>query len=322
MNRFTLLLGIGIFLFSCNNDLKKSVYEPLSQEVIDRETQKNSTFKSFYETVRIKADTIYNPIDSFPQFLKLEYGTLWELEKEMSKRIDELENDFKRKEEWDNQFLNDIEKFRLDSIKFRNLIRENYYKNFVRIEVKGVETKIEWGNTMVYVPLEFTPINNNIIRKIGGSLSFVPIGDKYDTLSFAGNTSKLAAFFSFTGNTKGKFKNTASTVSKEFYGIEGLPIEIIQQKYNIVFHPTELVIEDRFVDVSMSEIPYIFRRYLETNDSFDKEFYIKEYLNKDYKSYKTFVDDLVTTEMRNKFPLEVEFYLEGWAEYYKRKFKY
>lgn len=317
MNRLTIFLILALIQFSCSNDLKKSVFEPLDQVIITNQIKEDTTFKKFYENTRKLADSVFIPKESFFEYQEIQYSSLWQYEKDSEKTYQDLIKDEKSRVEWENLFSSDLERFDRDSIKYINYIKENYYKNFVEIEPQKIYEQLDWTSFNTYVTLIFTPKNGNTIRKFSGTVHFVPIETEYDTLSRLLNSSRMYAHFFYKGNSKNNFQHYASTSSKELNKIEGLPMDIIKQKYNIVFYPIELVIEDRFIDVSFEEIPNDIRSYLLDDLNFYKESYIKQNINKEYFDFYNYIWNKVSEEMNLKYPLESKFIKEGWDKYYE-----
>lgn len=316
MKKIYLFPILALYLVSCSNELKKNILEPLSEEVLESESNKDTTFKDFYENIRLLTDSVFVPKGEFTKYKDLQYYSFWELEKASRKRYQELEIDENINTEWINLFGKDIKKFQEDSIKYFNHIKENYYKNFVEFEPIEVYRKKDWISFNTYVTLKVIPKNNNTIRRIMGDVYFLPKITEYDTLSSLLLPSRKSAFFTYNGNSKNDFSINARNTSNELIDVIDLPIEIIKQKYNIEFYLSELVISDKYIDVGFEKVPYSMKRYYSSLSSFDKEYYINEEINKSYKSKRNYISDLINSELKPVYKLEYDFYEKGWKEYF------
>src|SRR5690606_27880498 len=108
-----------------------------------------------------------------------------------------LQNDGGVKDDWRLKFGDDIDKFKSDSLRFSNYIKENDYHNFVEIEVSRIYEQTVWVRQNNMVDLIFTAKNGHGIRKISGYVYFLPKEVKFDPLKSYYPMEKQA-YFSFS----------------------------------------------------------------------------------------------------------------------------
>jgi hypothetical protein len=312
---FFLNLIFSFCLFSCKNELKVSVFEPLPSEVIKSYTIQDSTFLEDYEFIRLLADSVFVSKSASPQFAALDYSTLFEFVNIRKTEFEKLKDSKEFNEKWLNLFGNDIEKFESDSLKYLNYILENDFHNFIEIEVQRVSKKTAWVNSYTSVDLIFKPKNNTGIRKIQGYVYFLPKSEKFDSLDFSAAAVGKSAYFSFSGFSKGVFRDFALDTQRNLYDLEDLSGDLIKQKFNIHFMVHELVIDDRFIDTDFEEVPTIMKEVLRGKYSFYKDLYIKDNINSDFKDIMQFNFDSANRIAKVKYPLAAQFLETGNQKY-------
>jgi hypothetical protein len=321
MKMRNILILLLVILSSCENQLKKTIFEPLPAEIIQKYALEDSTFSDKYKIIRTYVDSIYFSKTNFPQYSSLTYSDLFNyfdfFEKE-NKNLNESED---LKKLWENKFGGDIQKFKEDSIKFHNYILENDYHNFLEIEVQKVSRKTSWLNSYTSVDLTFKPKRNIGIRKISGYVTFLSKTEKFDSLDVSAVIIGESAFFGFSGFSKGVFNGSTIKSIKDLSYLEDLTVDLIKQKYKIHFLVTDLVVEDRFIDTDFEEVPYEMKEVLRAEYKFYKEFYISEHINSNFKAFPIFSNDSAFSIAKNKFPLVVDFFTNGEDKYYELKSK-
>jgi hypothetical protein len=313
------LILISIFLVSCENPLSKSIFEPLPPEIIQKQSLQDSTFIGEYEYIRKLADSVFISKSVSPQYSSLEYSDFFDFYEKGNKEIMDLKESEATKELWIKKYGLDIEKFRQDSIKFHEYILENDYHNFLDIELLKIYEKRIWVSRYTYLDFMFKPKNGVGIRKIAGYIYFFPKSEKYDSLSITQQEPKKAAFFSFTGYNKKDFKYSGSSNGYELSDLEGIPVEILMQKYDLRYRIHELVIDDKFIDSRFDSVPYSMKEVFIGKYPFYKEFYIQEFVNPNFKEFSRFVSDSAFNTTSVNFPLVSEFLRSGSDKYNKLK---
>jgi hypothetical protein len=310
-----------LILSSCENQLKKTIFEPLPPEVIQKYAIEDSTFLDKYGIIRTYVDSIYFSKTNFPQYSSLTYSDLFNYFDFFEEEYKNLNESEEVKYLWEKKFASDIQKFKEDSIKYHNYILENDYHNFVDIEVQKVSKKTSWLDYYTSVYLIFKPKNNIGIRKISGNVVFIPKTEKFDSLDVAATIIGKSAYFGFSGFSKGVFySSTIKSIANLSY-LEDLTVDLIKQKYNVHFLITDLVIEDRFIDTDFEEVPIEMKEVLRAEYKFYKEFYISEHINSNFKAFPIFSNDSAFSIAKNKFPLVVDFFTNGEDKYYELKSK-
>ena len=230
------ILFLLLLIFSsCQNQLKKTIFEPLPAEVIQKYTLEDSTFSEKYGIIRTYVDSIYISKTIVPQFSPLTYSDFFDYLDYFEDEYKVLRESEEVKKLWKKQFAGDIQKFNLDSIKFRNYILENDYHNFLEIEVEKVSKKTTWLNSYTSFDLIFKPKNNIGIRKISGYVTFLPKTEEFDSLDYSTPILGKSAFFSFSGFSKGVFNVFTTESNKDLSYLNDLTVDLIKQKYKIHF---------------------------------------------------------------------------------------
>jgi hypothetical protein len=321
MKMRNILILLLLILSSCENQLKKTIFEPLPPEVIQKYTLEDSTFLDEYGVIRTYVDSIYFSKTNFPQYSSLTYSDLFNYINFFEEEYKKLNESEEVKKLWEKKFENDIQKFNEDSIKYHNYILENDYHNFVDIEVQKVSKKTSWLNSYTSVDLIFKPNRNIGIRKISGYVVFIPKTEKFDSLDVAATSIGKSAYFGFSGFSKGVFySSTIESIANLSY-LEDLTIDLIKQKYNVNFRVIDLVIEDKFIDTDFEEVPWEMKEVLRAKYNFYKEFYISKYINSNFKAFPIFSNDSAFNIAKNKFPIEVDFFTNGEDKYSELKSK-
>lgn len=311
-------------LFSCKNDLKVSVFEPLPSSIVSDYSKQDSSFFENYEYVRMLADSIFISKKESPEFADLDYSEVFDFENTRKTEFLKIKDSQALKDRWESFYKNDLEKFKIDSIKYLNYIKENDYHNFLEIEVRKVYEKRVWVNSYTYVDLLIKPKNNFGIRKITGYVYFLPKEEKFDSLEVIMlSRHKENAFFSFSGYKKNQFNEEALDSQNNLDKILDLPVDLIRQKYNIHFSLSDLVIDDKFIDSDFSEVPNEMIQVFQGKYSFYDEYYIKRYINQEFKNFTQFVYDSAFQKAKIESPLVGKFFEIGNQKYSeKEKAKY
>lgn len=318
--RNTLILLL-LILSSCENQLKKTIFEPLPSEVIQKYALEDSTFLDEYGIIRTYVDSIYFSKTNFPQYSSLTYSDLFNYFDFFEEEYKKLNESEEVKKFWEKKFASDIKKFKEDSIKYHNYILENDYHNFLEIEVQKVSRKTSWLNSYTSVYLIFKPKNNIGIRKIYGYVTFLPKTEKFDSLDVAASIIGESAFFGFSGFSKGVFYSSSLETHKNLSYLEDLTIDLIKQKYKIHFLVTDLVIDNKFIDTDFEEVPYEMKEVLKGKYSFYSSTYIANHINSNFKEFYIFSNDSAFSVAKNKFPLVEDFLTNGEDKYYELKSK-
>lgn len=318
--RNTLILLL-LILSSCENKLKKTIFEPLPPEVIQKYALEDSTFLDEYWIIRTYVDSIYFSKTNFPQYSSLTYSDLFNYFDFFEEEYKKLNESEEVKKLWEKKFASDIQKFKEDSIYFHEYVLENDYHNFLEIEVEKVSRKTSWLNSYTSVDLIFKPHRNIGIRKISGYVSFLSKSEKFDSLDVFPVILSKSASFSFSGYSTGVFKDAAIDYGRDLSYLEDLTNDLIKQKYNVHFYVNELVIEDRFIDAKFEEVPYQMKDVLRGAYSFARESYISNHINSNFKEFYIFSNDSAFSVAKNKFPLVEDFLTNGEDKYYELKSK-
>ncbi|EKB47288.1 hypothetical protein [Cecembia lonarensis] len=310
------LIFISIIFFSCKNDLKVSVFEPLPNEVVLKHIQQDSLFNDFYKNVRKLSDSVFISKSNFPQFSSLQYYELYNSQKEYNENVKKLFTDQNVRKKWLEFFGRDLEKLKSDSLKFLNYIKENDYRKFVDIEPLKVYKIQPLGQVHYFIDLSIKPKNGLGIRKLMGNVYILPKSEIFDSLKI-NSIFYNEAFFSFTGYEKNKFILSARNSNGDFYRFSDIPVEVISQEYNFHFKITDLVVDDKFIDPSFKNIPNSMKEILRGEYEFYRINYIKDYINGNFKNYNQFIYDSASHIDKLRFPLEHQFFNEGFKIYYK-----
>src|SRR5690606_18796913 len=96
-----------------------------------------------------------------------------------------------------------------------------------------------------------------------------------------------------------------------------IPVEILEQKYDVSYHVLELVIEDKYVDVRFEEVPITMLEVFREKGDRYRDYYITEEINRDYKTFYWFVYDKVRKTLEMDFEKEMDFFENGYALMYQ-----
>src|SRR5690606_473171 len=138
--------------------------------------------------------------------------------------------------------------------------------NFVDFELLKIHQKKSWILNSNYAEILIKPKNGHGIRKVDGYVIIIPKDEEEeDTDSFKA-FKYTSALFSYQGYSKKNIKEDAF----EFSNVSGktlnpfidIPVDIIKQEYNIVFSVHELIIDDKYIDVSLEKVPIEMKTFL------------------------------------------------------------
>ncbi|MCI0922275.1 hypothetical protein, partial [Sphingobacterium rhinopitheci] len=243
-----LLLLIASILVSCSNPLNISIVDELPDNVVSKYIAKDSLFDGFYKEVRLLVDTVYKK-NNINEIKPIKYSDLYIINQTFNRERKALSND-QNLSNWLLEYEKDIKQFDIDSFKYTDYINQNDYNNYLSIEPFRVYEKADWlGVNIPTLDMNIEPLDNNKIRKIVGFVSLVEKGQKEDIFSYSYSN---GAFFSNSDTFQKNFKLIAQDHSSGNSGLSNvinLPIEVIKQKYNFHFKITDLVVNDKYVDV-------------------------------------------------------------------------
>lgn len=323
-----LLVFIILLSFvSCKNPLKVSIDKKLSKEIIDNLQEKgDTTISDFYLQVRFISDTIVPKLRKDYNLSRITYKELKQYQEEYNKEVKSLIKDPIEKESWIKKFGSAINQFSIDSVKYSSYISHNDWKNYVYIDLVSIQRTSSWlDSNKPEAKLIIRSKNKEGIRKISG---YMFILKKPKTLKSFDLNPIGSAYFSYTGPLK---SNIIETTYSSYLPIESngddvvrlsefvdIPTNLIQKDHNIEFTVDKLILENNVVDPSYEKVPFNMINYLKNKRSYEKEFYIKEVIDKSFVPFNTYIQDIVIRKLKDKYPKQAEFY--GFLiEYYTNK---
>ncbi len=311
---FLSLLVFCISLTGCKNELRVTTLEPLKPDVLKNHIDKDSMFMGNYNEIRLLVDSVYLRGNNKTLIAGLTYSDLFNFQREFKHRYDNLKTDTDIKKHWDKSFGKTYEQFIRDSIEFRNYIKRNSYKPYVELEFIKAYERERWIGTELVAEIKATPINGNVVCSIKGYLVFKPKGEQFQE---GVGISLGDAYFTERYPYTESFIIEANDYTKEqLRNYINLPKFIIDQKYDTYFNLSELILLDRYVDVSLDSIPENFKRLLEYPNAYKADFYIKEELDSNYNSISDLITSKIRIEMKKKYAVVFDFYDYGYEHLY------
>lgn len=309
---FIIMLSVIFCFISCRDDLKVTILEPLSTDVIQKYAEKDSLFLNTYNNLRRLVDSVYKINDINLEYAHLTYSSFYDLAKKLKYKKEELSSDSSFIQDWNNKHKNDLMKFEQDSIRYEKYIEKNHYSNFLDFELLQIFEQETWLLNENYAEILIKPKNGHGVRRVAGSVKIVPKDMEGEVGRY--NYEYADANFSYRGFTKKNVKVTGvdGRFKESLSSFLNIPINIIKQKYNIAFYVDELVIDDQYVDVKLDSVPYLMRYFIKDGDEYGrKELYIQDHINKDFISLKSFIIDQAVAKLAKEYKSELDFYTKG-----------
>lgn len=316
MNKFkqldiVALIFISIFVASCKNDLDVSIFEPLREEVITTHVEKDTMFSQTYDNIRFLVDSVYKTPESKAKFRHLTYSRFYDLDQELRRQREKLKSNPSTIKSWNEKYNKDLAKFVQDSINYQIYMIENQYSNFLELELLKVFEARSWIGTNVSAEILLKPKNGHSIRKISGYVVVIPKDEDEKEFEDSESFNYPSAFFLYSGYTKRNVKEVATQSSlsqiESLNPFLNIPINIIKQKHKIKFEVNELIIDDRYIDVELENIPIEMKMLLRNKDEMYRTYYIRSKINKNYISLNWFIDNVAKSKVEEDFKEELAF---------------
>ena len=298
-----MLILVALFLTSCNNLLDKRLTYKFNNKELKVLENKDSIFRDEYSFIRLFLDSVLIK-EKGEEFLnKYTYREVFDFYHQKNKITKEILSIPNLKSEWLNEYGKIEEKFKKDSIYYTNYLKENDHRQYVDFEFLSADNTKERIYNRISVKIKIKPVNNAFIRKCD---VWIYINEKTNTEDL--NVFLPAAFVFFSGATSTEkiitgYENSSN--DRNLREIIGLPVDIILQKYKIEFAPTELIANEKYIDVAFEKVPHSFRELLKNPKLFDKNYYIFKEIDKNYRDLYQFAN-LKTRE--KLYPKYKEFY--------------
>ena len=299
---------------SCKNELDVSINIPLKDEILEEYSEKDSLFIENYNDIRKLVDSAYSNKEVFD----LTYNQLYDFYKDIFKQKETLIKDETFKNDWNKKFLETHKTFSTDSIKYAQYIKDNDYKKYIDLKlVKVFENKNHWLLPKDDAEILITTINGAIIRKINGSIKISKKGEEEETFKsleyILGD-----AMFSYQGVLKNSKTIIATEYENNLSDFVDIPVSVISKEYDINFYISELIANDNYIDASLVKVPFLMKEYLLTKVDFYKMGYMKNDINKDYKTLEQYAFETIKNKSKDKYRKEYQFFEKGYKLYEER----
>lgn len=306
--KYFYVLAFLLSIFSCKNELDISINIPLKDEVLDEYSEKDSLFIVNYNDIRKLVDSAYSNKEVFD----LTYNQLYDFYKDIFKQKETLINDETFKNDWNKKFLETHKIFKTDSIKYAQYIKDNDYKKYIDLKlVKVFENKNHWLLPKDDAEILITPINGAIIRKVWGVVSITKKGEEPNYVDlYMGN-----AMFNYQGLMKSSKTIIATENDNKLSDFVDIPVSVISKEYDINFNISELIANDNYIDASLEKVPFLMKEYLLTKVDFYKIGYMKNDINKDYKTLEQYAFEIIKNKSKDKYQKEYQFFEKGYKLY-------
>lgn len=259
-------------------------------------------------------DSVYVPrkeqglIKDLTYYDLFNYLKNWSLEQEKVLASDVFNKD------WLSKFSKAQSQFLKDSTQYERYIDSNRYTNYLELSFLKVFKKEGWLGTERVAEILITPKNHNSIRAVSGYL-FIMDKNKIEKKQELIGGLDGSAFFSFKGYTNSNAVTEAGEITNNYRLLEfiDIPKEIILQKYEVDFKVTDLIVEDRYVDVSFEKVPNPYIMYRRDKSEGYKEYFIQSEIDSNFKSRANYARELLSSSFESKYEKEHAFYKIGSA---------
>ncbi|MGJ1206384.1 hypothetical protein [Sphingobacterium lactis] len=309
MKFYTILFFTCLALTSCKNELNESVLVPLSNEIIESEQKNDSLFLERYNHIRYLVDSSYVPAQKQAIIKNISYSRLIKFMRYAAEAQKKLLNQESFNKDWQSKYGQSFLKFQKDSLKYEAYIDSNSYHKFLKLDFVKVYEKENWLGSDRIAQIAITPLNGNMIRAVSGYLIFDEKSKENEeplTGVINGN-----AFFSFKGLASTLINIEAQEVlpSHNLSAFIDLPKEIVEQKFEVKFEVAELIVKDRYIDVTLEKVPIEFIMFKKSNYSEqNKNFFIIKTIDSTYLPKPQYANNRLKKDFIKKFKEEYEFF--------------
>lgn len=308
MKKLLFLLSFTFVLISCDRQLNKSVFTPLSVEDLSKTLKKDSTFGDIYKIIRRKCDS-----ESLDDVIKAKYYSI--TYKDIFNYISYAkDSDYFNPliEEWKKEWSSKYGKYdiKIDSV-------FEYWKKYKKDN--GLDT---------YVKIELTKIDkeyysySNDVRKINLGFTLTPLKGKIDQLIFSyyiepKNNDNGESYSSFSGKKRYLLSETLSEPRFQYWEVNYFDKDKLKEHtlssflrdYNIHIKIEEIRIDGINKTEDNLDIPESVNHYLKYYELwFDKSKIAKDLLNIDYVYEDEYLDQKKLEKINKKYPLVSEFF--------------
>lgn len=308
MKKLLFLLSFTFVLISCDRQLNKSVFTPLSVEDLSKTLKKDSTFGDIYKIIRRKCDS-----ESLDDVIKAKYYSI--TYKDIFNYISYAkDSDYFNPliEEWKKEWSSKYGKYdiKIDSV-------FEYWKKYKKDN--GLDT---------YVKIELTKIDkeyysySNDVREINLGFTLTPLKGKIDQLIFSyyiepKNNDNGESYSSFSGKKRCLLSETLSEPRFQYWEVNYSDKDKLKEHtlssflrdYNIHIKIEEIRIDGINKTEDNLGIPESVNHYLKYYELwFDKSKIAKDLLNIDYVYEGKYLDQKKLEKINKKYPLVNEFF--------------
>ncbi len=306
MKKLLFLLSFTFVLISCDRQLNKSVFTPLSVEDLSKTLKNDSTFGDTYKIIREKCDS-----ESLDDIKKAKYYSI--TYKDICNYISYAkDSDYFKPliEEWEKEWSSKYEKY---DIKIDSVI--NYWKKYKKDN--ALDT---------YVDIELTKIDKeyysylNDVKEINLGFTLTPLKGKIDQLIFSYNI-KLKindngeSYISVLDKHRCLLSETLSESNVHYWKVDysdmdklkGHTLSSFLRNYNIHIKIEEIRIDGINKTEDNLGIPESVKDYLKYESWLDKGKIAKDLINKDYVTKYEYVKQKKLEKLNKKLRLVNEF---------------
>lgn len=307
----SLLIIVFTSILSCNNQLDKSVIEPMEIENLKTIIEKDTLFEYTYKAVQKIREEILTDDVQKAKWSDITYERVHNMLKFYSDSLTQSKYTKEIRKKWENKY--DKYDKKVDSIAnyWQKYLADNSLNNYVNIELFDVQTS---ENGSVKVGFKILPLKNGL-EDLMFEYIFIDKKEtedisKWDRLSILNdNTNK---FYLFEKIPESKIH--WETNIKNEKALKNKILEEILDKYVFKFKISSLKQNGKRVSDYDIKIPNKVEYYLEAMNekSIMQDYYkadiIKEYLNNDYVRYEKYIRPFIDSIAKSKDSKVLEFF--------------
>lgn len=307
----SLLLIVFTSILSCNNQLDKSVIEPMEIENLKTIIEKDTLFEYTYKAVqKIREEVLTDDVQK-AKWSDITYERVHNMLKFYSDSLTQSKYTKEIRKKWQNKY--DKYDKKVDSIAnyWQKYLIDNSLNNYVKIELFDVQTS---ENGSVKVGFKISPLKNGL-EDLMFEYIFIDKKEtedisKWDRLSILNdNTNK---FYLFEEIPESKIHWETNIKNEE--DLKNKILEEILDKYVFKFKINSLKQNGRRVSDYDIKIPNKVEYYIKAMNekSITQDYYkadiIKEFFNNDYVRYEVYIRPFIDSIAKSKDPKVLEFF--------------